>query len=358
MGRTLAGSSGSPHHSRASSTCGRCPRRAGRGAHATPARASARPPIWPRCSSRTDRSSRSPRSAPPPTPCSAFVAVGRRAARRDDQGARSTCAGRVAAGKVTTLGLQAKVVLAVSAAGGNPRTFGGSEPRERDPHHARLRRPVRRQPWCSTTRWRCSPSSPPGRAARQARRQLARWPPSARTAGGPTTSPTILDRRRRHCSRRLERLLHLGLEHHELRRAGAGGDRRHRLERRSRSRSSTRCATRCTTAGATPPRSSPPTRTRPALVLQAYAAAGGRCRAEGSRRCAISSTRRAARSPTRWNGAVKGDPDVGATIGAVPGLLAQGRSRSHGSTAAPRARRRAAAREAMMRRRSGRRGWG
>lgn len=53
----------------------------------------------------------------------AFVAAGEGHAQMEL--ALNYLRGRVAAGKVTTLGLQAKVVLAVTAAGGDPRTFGG-----------------------------------------------------------------------------------------------------------------------------------------------------------------------------------------------------------------------------------------
>ena len=55
----------------------------------------------------------------------AFVAAG--AGSTHVTKALNYLSGRVAAGKVTTLGLQAKVVMAVTAAGGNPRTFGGTD---------------------------------------------------------------------------------------------------------------------------------------------------------------------------------------------------------------------------------------
>lgn len=55
----------------------------------------------------------------------AFVAAG--AGSTHVTKALNYLSGRVAAGKVTTLGLRAKVVMAVTAAGGNPRTFGGAD---------------------------------------------------------------------------------------------------------------------------------------------------------------------------------------------------------------------------------------
>jgi len=53
----------------------------------------------------------------------AFVAAGTGHAHMER--ALSYLSGRVAAGKVDTLGLEAKVVMAVTAAGGDPRSFGG-----------------------------------------------------------------------------------------------------------------------------------------------------------------------------------------------------------------------------------------
>ena len=63
-------------------------------------------------------------------------------------------------------------------------------------------------------------------------------------------------------------------------------------------------------------------RTRPALVLQAYAASKLSPPA-GSRRALIrlQYPRCGAFAFTYVNAGVRGDPDVGATIGAVPGLL-------------------------------------
>jgi hypothetical protein len=53
----------------------------------------------------------------------AFVAAGRGHAQMER--ALGYLSGRVAAGKVDTLGLEAKVVMAVTAGGGDPRAFGG-----------------------------------------------------------------------------------------------------------------------------------------------------------------------------------------------------------------------------------------
>ncbi len=250
-----------------------------------------------------------------------------------------------------TIGLQAKVVMAVSAARARSADLRRDEPAARrsgarigpDGHYddaavfddalaVLALESTGRTPSAASRRTGCSPRSAP-------------------TAAGRTTSRTTPRTTTRTADSVGVGLLRLRLEHHELRRPGAGGHGHRPTGSPARSRSSTRCAIRthggwsysasfiATDANST------------SLVLQAYAADGPARRPHG----AVAALRRLQYTACgacayTWNGSVKGDPDVGATIGAVPAIAADAVADRTGRWRISAAGHPGAAREAVMRR--------
>ena len=129
---------------------------------------------------------------------------------------------QVAAGNVSGVGLQAKVVMAVSAAGRDPRTFGDTN----------LLQAIRSQigddghigdAAVFDQALGVLAIEPAGMKPASARHRLAAGRPVPRRRVGLRRALRAGHRRRALRRRFGHRLLHLGLEHHVLRRAGVGG---------------------------------------------------------------------------------------------------------------------------------------